>query len=98
MLLIVFLFFFKGVVGVMGSGFIVLVVMFFVVGYLLVVGLVLIFGIDCFMLEVCVLINLVGNGVVIIVVVKWVKELDYKKLDDVLNNCVLDGKMYELFF
>lgn len=82
----------------MGSGFIVLVVMFFVVGYLLVVGLVLIFGIDCFMLEVCVLINLVGNGVVIIVVVKWVKELDYKKLDDVLNNCVLDGKMYELFF
>lgn len=98
MLLIVLLFFFKGVVGVMGSGFIVLVVMFFVVGYLLVVGLVLIFGIDCFMLEVCVLINLVGNGVVIIVVVKWVKELDYKKLDDVLNNCVLDGKMYELFF
>lgn len=98
MLLIVLLFFFKGAVGVMGSGFIVLAVMFFVVGYLLVVGLVLIFGIDCFMLEVCVLINLVGNGVVIIVVVKWVKELDYKKLDDVLNNCVLDGKMYELFF
>lgn len=77
MLLVVLLLLLKGVVGVIGSGFIVLVVIIFVVGYLLVVGLVLIFGIDCFMFEVCVLINLVGNGVVMVVVVKWVKELDY---------------------
>lgn len=97
-LLVVLLFFLKGVVGVIGSGFIVLVVIILVVGYLLVVGLVLIFGIDCFMFEVCVLINLVGNGVVMVVVVKWVKELDVKQMDDVLNNCVLVNKMYELFF
>lgn len=92
------LFFFKGAVGVTGSGFIVLAATFFAVGYLSVAGLALIFGIDRFMLEVRALINLVGNGVAIIVVVKWVKELDYKKLDDVLNNRASDGKTYELFF
>ena len=40
--------------------------------------------------------NLVGNGVATIVVAKWVKELDHKKLDDVLNNRAPDGKTHEL--
>ncbi|XNM61929.1 hypothetical protein ACLK1T_13820 [Escherichia coli] len=40
--------------------------------------------------------NLVGDGVATIVVAKWVKELDHKKLDDVLNNSAPDGKTHEL--
>jgi aerobic C4-dicarboxylate transport protein len=51
-----------------------------------VAGLALILGIDRFMSEARALTNLVGNGVATIVVAKWVKELDSKQLDDVLNN------------
>lgn len=90
MFLGVLLLIFKGVVGIMGLGFIVLVVMLLVVGYVLVVGLVLILGIDCFMLEVCVLINIIGNGVVILVVVKWSGELDSECLIKVLNNEIVE--------
>lgn len=36
--------------------------------------------------------NLVGNGVATVVVAKWVKELDHKKLNDTLNNRPADGK------
>lgn len=67
---------FKGVVGVMGVGFIILVVILFVVLGLFVEGMVLILGIDCFMLECCVLINFIGNVCVIIVVVCWENVLD----------------------
>lgn len=65
---------FKGVVGVIGSGFIILVVMFVVFLMILVEGIVLLIGVDCFMLEVCVIINLIGNGVVIVVVLKMENE------------------------
>lgn len=86
-------------VGVIGSGFIVLVVMFFVVGIVLVVGLVLIFGIDCFMLEVWVLINFIGNSVVMLVVVKWCKVLDIDWMIVVFNNEILDEvDFFELVF
>ncbi|WP_415793921.1 cation:dicarboxylate symporter family transporter, partial [Escherichia coli] len=61
-----------------------------------VAGLALILGIDRFMSEARALTNLVGNGVATIVVAKWVKELDHKKLDDVLNNRAPDGKTHEL--
>jgi aerobic C4-dicarboxylate transport protein len=47
-----------------------------------VAGLALILGIDRFMSEARALTNLVGNGVATVVVAKWVKELDHKKLDD----------------
>ena len=40
--------------------------------------------------------NLVGNGVATIVVAKWVKELDAKQLDDVLNNRTPASKSHEL--
>ncbi|MGS3069336.1 hypothetical protein AB2894_26335, partial [Escherichia coli] len=40
--------------------------------------------------------NLFGNGVVTIGGAKWVKELDRKKLDDVLNNRAPDGKTHDL--
>ncbi len=66
------------------------------VGHLPVAGLALILGIDRFMSEARALTNLVGNGVATIVVAKWVKELDHKKLDDALNNRAPDGKTHEL--
>ena len=63
---------------------------------LLVAGLALILGIDRFMSEARALTNLVGNGVATVVVAKWVKELDAKQLDDVLNNRVPADKSQEL--
>lgn len=95
-LLIVFLLSSKGAAGVTGSGFIVLAATLSAVGHLPVAGLALILGIDRFMSEARALTNLVGNGVATIVVAKWVKELDHKKLDDVLNNRAPDGKTHEL--
>ena len=95
-LLIVLLLSSKGAAGVSGSGFIVLAATLSAVGHLPVAGLALILGIDRFMSEARALTNLVGNGVATIVVAKWVKELDHKKLDDVLNNRAPDGKTHEL--
>ena len=95
-LLIVLLLSSKGAAGVTGSGFIVLAATLSAVGHLPVAGLALILGIDRFMSEARALTNLVGNGVATIVVAKWVKELDHKKLDDVLNNRAPDGKTHEL--
>ncbi len=86
----------KGAAGVTGSGFIVLAATLSAVGHLPVAGLALILGIDRFMSEARALTNTVGNGVATIVVAKWVKELDHKKLDDVLNNRAPDGKTHEL--
>lgn len=95
-LLIVLLLSSKGAAGVTGSGFIVLAATLSAVGHLPVAGLALILGIDRFMSEARALTNLVGNGVATIVVAKWVKELDHKKLDDVLNNRAPEGKTHEL--
>ncbi len=95
-LLIVLLLSSKGAAGVTGSGFIVLAATLSAVGHLPVAGLALILGIDRFMSEARALTNLVGNGIATIVVAKWVKELDHKKLDDVLNNRAPDGKTHEL--
>ena len=95
-LLIVLLLSSKGAAGVTGSGFIVLAATLSAVVHLPVAGLALILGIDRFMSEARALTNLVGNGVATIVVAKWVKELDHKKLDDVLNNRAPDGKTHEL--
>ena len=95
-LLVVLLLSSKGAAGVTGSGLIVLAATISAVGHLPVAGLALILGIDRFMSEARALTNLVGNGVATIVVAKWVKELDHKKLDDVLNNRAPDGKTHEL--
>jgi aerobic C4-dicarboxylate transport protein len=85
-----------GAAGVTGSGFIVLAATISAVGHLPVAGLALILGIDRFMSEARALTNLVGNGVATVVVAKWVKELDHKKLDDTLNNRAPDGKTHGL--
>ncbi len=91
-LLVVLLLSSKGAAGVTGSGFIVLAATISAVGHLPVAGLALILGIDRFMSEARALTNLVGNGVATVVVAKWVKELDHKKLNDTLNNRPADGK------
>ena len=82
--------------GAAGSGFIVLAATISAVGHLPVAGLALILGIDRFMSEARALTNLVGNGVATVVVAKWVKELDAKQMDDVLNNRVPANKTHEL--
>jgi len=91
-LLVVLLLSSKGAAGVTGSGFIVLAATISAVGHLPVAGLALILGIDRFMSEARALTNLVGNGVATVVVAKWVKELDHKKLTDTLNNRPTDSK------
>ena len=95
-LLVVLLLSSKGAAGVTGSGFIVLAATISAVGHLPVAGLALILGIDRFMSEARARTNLVGNGVATIVVAKWVKELDAKQLDDVLNNRTPVSKSHEL--
>lgn len=84
-LLVVLLLSSKGAAGVTGSGFIVLAATISAVGHLPVAGLALILGVDRFMSEARALTNLVGNGVATIVVAKWVKELDEKQLERVLD-------------
>ncbi|BES86808.1 C4-dicarboxylate transport protein [Pectobacterium araliae] len=84
-LLVVLLLSSKGAAGVTGSGFIVLAATLSAVGHLPVAGLALILGIDRFMSEARALTNLIGNGVATIVVAKYCRELDEKKLDAVLS-------------
>ena len=76
----------KGAAGITGSGFIVLAATLSAVGHVPVAGLALILGIDRFMSEARALTNTIGNGVATIVVAKWGKELDEKKLHAQLNN------------
>ena len=75
----------KGASGVTGSGFITLAATLAVVPSLPVTGMVLILGIDRFMSECRALTNIVGNGVACVVVSAWERELDRKKLGQVLS-------------
>ncbi|WP_279505609.1 dicarboxylate/amino acid:cation symporter [Aeromonas veronii] len=87
-LLVVLLISSKGAAGVTGSGFIVLAATISAVGHLPLAGLALILGIDRFMSEVRALTNLIGNGVATVVVAKYCKQLDEKKMDAVLGGKV----------
>ncbi|MGN5049816.1 dicarboxylate/amino acid:cation symporter [Aeromonas veronii] len=87
-LLVVLLISSKGAAGVTGSGFIVLAATISAVGHLPLAGLVLILGIDRFMSEARALTNLIGNGVATVVVAKYCKQLDEKKMDAVLGGKV----------
>jgi aerobic C4-dicarboxylate transport protein len=80
----------KGASGVTGSGFITLAATLAVVPTLPVTGMVLILGIDRFMSECRALTNIVGNGVACVVVSAWERELDRKKLGQVLSGEVPD--------
>lgn len=70
----------KGAAGVTGSGFVTLAATLSAIPTIPVAGLALILGIDRFMSEARALTNLIGNGVATVVVSKWEKELDDKKL------------------
>ncbi|HHQ4762594.1 dicarboxylate/amino acid:cation symporter [Aeromonas veronii] len=90
-LLVVLLISSKGAAGVTGSGFIVLAATISAVGHLPLAGLALILGIDRFMSEARALTNLIGNGVATVVVAKYCKQLDEKRMD-----AVLGGKIGQL--
>lgn len=75
----------KGAAGVTGSGFIVLAATLASVGSVPVAGIALILGIDRFMSEARALTNLIGNGVVTLVVAKWCGELDAQQLQHELS-------------
>ena len=70
----------KGAAGVTGSGFIVLAATLSAVGNVPVAGLALILGIDRFMSEARALTNLIGNGVATVVVARWCKALDVRRM------------------
>ncbi|QNT71426.1 dicarboxylate/amino acid:cation symporter [Defluviicoccus vanus] len=75
----------KGAAGVTGSGFIVLASTLAAVGHIPVASIALILGVDRFMSEARALTNLVGNGVATVVVAKWEKSLDTKRMQRILN-------------
>ncbi|HTH93698.1 MAG TPA: dicarboxylate/amino acid:cation symporter [Rhodocyclaceae bacterium] len=75
----------KGASGITGAGFITLAATLAVVPTLPVAGMVLILGIDRFMSECRALTNIVGNGVACVVVSAWEKELDHKRLNQMLS-------------
>lgn len=75
----------KGASGITGAGFITLAATLAVVPTIPVAGMALILGIDRFMSEARALTNFVGNGVATVVVSKWEKELDAKRMDAVLH-------------
>jgi aerobic C4-dicarboxylate transport protein len=71
----------KGAAGVTGSGFIVLAATLSVVPTVPVAGMALILGVDRFMSECRALTNFVGNAVAAIVVARWEKAVDMKRLN-----------------
>lgn len=79
----------KGIVGVLGVLFVVLLVMLGSVGILL-EGLVFIVGVDCIFDMVCIVLNVVGNVLVVLVIVKWEYKFDCKKV--LVYECEVLGK------
>lgn len=75
----------KGAAAVTGGGFIVLAATLPAVSPIPVAALLIIQGIDRFMSEARALTNLVGNGVATVVVSKWCKQIDEKKLREHLG-------------
>jgi aerobic C4-dicarboxylate transport protein len=75
----------KGAAGVTGSGFITLAATLSSIPTLPVAGLALLIGIDRFMSGARSLTNLIGNGLATIVVAKWDKQLDMRRLKRVFD-------------
>ncbi len=71
----------KGAAGVTGSGFIVLAATLSVLPTVPVAGMALVLGVDRFMSECRALTNFVGNAVAAIVVARWEKAVDLRRLD-----------------
>ena len=75
----------KGAAGVTGAGFITLAATISVGPSIPIAGMALILGIDRFMSECRALTNLVGNACATIVIARWEKGLDTKKLEEVMK-------------
>jgi len=84
-LLVILLLTSKGAAAVTGGGFIVLAATLSATATVPVTGLALILGIDRFMSGGRALTNLVGNGIATVVVSKWCKQIDEKKLREHLG-------------
>jgi len=72
----------KGAAGVTGTGFVTLAATLSAVPNVPIQALAILVGIDKFMSECRAVTNVVGNGVATIVVSRWEKELQGKKMDD----------------
>jgi aerobic C4-dicarboxylate transport protein len=75
----------KGAAGVTGSGFITLAATLSTIPTLPVAGLALLIGIDRFMSEARAITNLIGNGVGTVVIAKWEKAVDTRRMARILN-------------
>jgi aerobic C4-dicarboxylate transport protein len=80
----------KGAAAVTGGGFITLAATLQTLGTIPVASLTLLLGVDRFMSEARAITNLIGNGIATIVVAKWEKALDERKLAAVLAGGSLD--------
>jgi len=70
----------KGMAGVFGGSFITLAATLAVVPTIPVAGLALILGVDRFLAEIRTATNFIGNGVAAVVISRWEKELDARRL------------------
>lgn len=70
----------KAASDVTGTSFIALVGTLSVVPTIPVAGMALILGIDRFMSEARAMVNMIGNGVAVVVMAKWESELDYARM------------------
>jgi aerobic C4-dicarboxylate transport protein len=75
----------KGSAAVTGGGFVALAATLSTMHTLPVAGLALVFGVDRFMSEARALTNLIGNGVATIIVAKWERALDERRLHGLLE-------------
>lgn len=74
----------KGAAAVTGGGFITLAATLSTIGTVPVAGLALLLGIDRFMSEARAITNLIGNGVATMVIARWERALDEKRMRSVL--------------
>lgn len=77
----------KGAAAVTGGGFVTLAATLSSLHSLPVAGLALLLGVDRFMSEARALTNLIGNGVATIMVAKWERALDERRMHQQLNEC-----------
>ncbi|KTD69509.1 C4-dicarboxylic acid, orotate and citrate transporter [Legionella steelei] len=83
-LLIIMIISSKGAAGVTGSGFIILASSLAAVGTIPVAGVVIILGVDRFMSSGRSLTNMIGNAIAALIISKWQKSIDMKRVHEKL--------------
>jgi aerobic C4-dicarboxylate transport protein len=83
-LLIIMIISSKGAAGVTGSGFIVLASSLAAIGTIPVAGVVIILGVDRFMSSGRSLTNMIGNAIAALIISKWQKSIDMKRVHEKL--------------